>query len=281
MRVIYIDLLLAVNFLIDCLLLRATAAVCGQKLSLGRLLGAAALAAASALLILLPQIKPLPLAAVKLCCLAAVTVAAFGAASWARFARDFICFGAVNLVFGGAAYLAAELLDAGVIYNNTAFYFDSRPLMLVALMTAVYLVVRAVYAWWRGRAPQAAAAQLKLCGEKGVYRCTALVDTGAKVCDALSGRPVILLSPQAAARLFDKKQLEFAANCAGDGSGLKFRLIPYDSLGGQGLLVAYALRSCEIEYSGTKKQIEEPLAAVCTRQTGFEAIISYDAIKEM
>ena len=74
---------------------------------------------------------------------------------------------------------------------------------------------------------------------------SALVDSGCTLCDPLSGRPCILISPDAAVSVIPNDVLRLSASGASDLSLLseysrrRIRLVPADTVGGHRLLIGY------------------------------------------
>ena len=131
--VIYLDVLLLVNFVVGAAFLLAAGLLCGACCSPLRLVGGAGAAAVSSLALLAPT-APWPLALTYKGTSAALCVAAAygwqGARNTARLTAWFVL---LNLTLTGALFLP------GAACNNLSFYLPVSPGLLLASA-----------AWWRG-----------------------------------------------------------------------------------------------------------------------------------
>ena len=281
MPVIYIDVLLAVNLLVDFALLSASSSLAHIHAKPLRMLLGSAVAAATSLVIFFPSLRPLPLAMLKLCFAGIISAAAFGLKSFKSYFRNTAAFLLVTAVFGGAVYALSMLTSADIGVNNLSFYFEGAPLALVLTVTGVYLLVRLAIFIWRGRLPQAASARLEIAFGKEIIKINALADTGNTLRDSMGEHPVVLVSEECIKNALTEKQLEFANSCGlspPEGPGTPFRLLAYTTLSGEGALVAYFADSCKVELGKNRAVIRRPLVAV-TKNGGAQAIIGDEIIK--
>lgn len=192
--VVYLDILLAVNFLAGYFLLRAAAKLAGCLCGRGRALAGAAVAAASTLVLLAPALPP-PLAlGYKLVSAAAVALAAFGWHGPRPFGRAAGWYFALNLALAGAAVLAVQKGGmGGVRVRNLTVYADISPLTLALSVLAVYLAVRLALLLF---GPPAEAEPWRLTVELAGRRVegAALYDTGFFLRDPVGGRQTLLVS---------------------------------------------------------------------------------------
>ena len=155
-RVLYLDELLLVNFAAGAAFLLAAGLLAGVRCSGPRLAAGAALAAASCLVLLAPEMGALPALAYK---------AASGA-------------GAAGLAPGGHA-------------ANLTAYLDITPGRLLAGTAAVYIGVRGLLAFLGRPGRAAVPARLELAG--GAVDVLAYYDSGFTLADPVSGRGVVLV----------------------------------------------------------------------------------------
>lgn len=227
---IYLDVLLLSNLWADYALLRTAAAITHMPLPAGRGLLAAFLGALSALTVLLPPL-PLPLCILGRLLLAVLICGVgFGRRGLLRAAGAFI---GVSVLFCGAVFLlAAWRTPAGWYTQNTYIYADVS-LMTLLLGTAA---ASAFAAYRTRRAERLTHRSYRLHLRMGTqdFLLPALADTGNTLCDAFSGKPVIICGTDAlAAWLRDYPDAESAA-AAEKG----FRMIPVRTVAGTKLLPA-------------------------------------------
>ena len=253
MRVVYLDALFLLNFVVDYLLLLAAGRLAGEVLRRGRLALGAAVGAGYAAAVFLPGMGFL---LHPLCKLAAAVLALLvGYGGSRRLLRVSLIFFAVAAAFGGGI-LALELLgNRGLTLRNGIFYsaMDLRLILLSAAgcYAAITLVLRGCGRHVPGR--EQVSALLTLAGRRVVL--TALVDTGNTLSDPVTGRPVMVAEAEKVAGLFppgqapDPQSLRDPAAALErlGGAGLRCRLLPYQAVGVEcGLLLAVRLDGARV-----------------------------------
>lgn len=246
--VIYLDVLLLVNFIVGYFLLRSAGIACGVCPPFARnLLGAAAAALASLVLFL----PPLPAPAQIVFGAAGALLAAGAAFPWqgARmYLRLTVWYFALNTGLAGLLmlFIGRGWLPGGQT-NNLAVYAPISPRILFAGALAVYLCVRvlclflpkeqAETAVWEIQFPNAAAA------------VKVLRDTGFSAREPATARPVLLVSLPAVKDSLPPPAADFlAAWFAGENQppprGYRFCLVPLHTAGGPLLAPAFRLNVC-------------------------------------
>ena len=265
METIYLDSLFLLNFVIDYLLCLVSARVCGLILRRRRYLAAALVGAAYAVCLYLPGLELLRLWFMKLMLWLLMGLIAFGREE--RLLRCTVVFAAVSAAFGGFIW-AIELMGG---YPA----FDMRTMLLSFALC--YTLLRLLFG---GRVRLAEAkrvrVELSLAGRRTAFM--ALVDTGNALRDPMSGAAVLLASPHALAPLFPGREelleleatelLELAQGI--EGLGGRFRLIPYSSVGGSGLLCAFRADFAAVDGQG--REIRVAISGAASGD-GFEGII--------
>lgn len=183
--VIYLDVLLLVNFVVGAAFLLAAGLLCGACCSPLRLVGGAGAAAVSSLALLAPT-APWPLALTYKGTSAALCVAAAygwqGARNTARLTAWFVL---LNLTLTGALFLP------GAACNNLSFYLPVSPGLLLASTAGVCGVVEGVLHVLGRSGPACFGAELSVAGR--VVPLSVFCDTGFHVQEPLSGRAVVLV----------------------------------------------------------------------------------------
>ena len=190
---IYVDVLLALNFLVDYLLLFAAQLISGRTPRRGRTALAAFLGALSALIIFVPRLKATVRWAYTLlmgAVLCRVTASWIG---WRSYARTLCAFLTLSLLYGGAM-LALRLSTGGgwLVIANGVVYFHITPLVLVgscALCFGMLSLHRRLFP--DTEPPKICEVTLRVLGK--TLRCQALLDTGNRLSEPFSGWPVVLL----------------------------------------------------------------------------------------
>lgn len=258
--VIYVDMLVAVNFILDYFLLAGAGLLSGSRTGgLRGLLGAAA-ASLFSLALLLP---PLP-AAAQLALKAAGSVLpvliAFRFTGVRQALRTAGWFLLLNVLLAGAVLFAVWQWSAtGILHNNLAVYFNISPVILVLCVLAVYCALQLLSLLF-GRPQRQWRAELELTLGGRRLCAQALVDTGFSLCDLPSGQPCVLLCyPAVRARLAPAAAAALASYYAGGtpagGQGPPLRLTPCRTVAGESLLPTFFCERCQIRCRGRQLEL--------------------------
>ena len=247
MEVLYLDRLVAVNFLIDYCLLLAAGRVCGAVLRRGRFALAALVGAAYAGLGVLPGWTWLLHGAMKLALGCLMALIAFGAEP--GLGRCTAVFFAVAALFGGGVYAASLLAGADPLGGAVA------PLSLRVFALSFAVCYTAVALLFRRRAKRAARTlrpvTVRFAGREA--RLPGWRDSGNDLHDPVTGLSAAVADRRALAALLpDLPDDPVAAFEQLQGRGT-FRLLPYRAVGANGLLLAF--RPDEIEVDGKSEDL--------------------------
>lgn len=248
--VIYLDVLLLVDFVIGYFLLRAAGMLTGTPLHFSRALLGGAGAALSSLILLAP---PLPMSMqIGYQLLTALIIArvAFGWRSWATLLRQTLWYGLLNLLVAGLVLLAIQRWGVAALHtNNLAVYFNLSPLTLLLAVLSVYLCIRLGVLLF-GEPPPTQGWNLCLELPSKQLAVNACLDTGFLVQDPLTGGPVVLVSlPGVQARLPQTLSEFLNAYFAGiEPADVSFsvRLVPCRTVTGQQVLPGVEVRKLRL-----------------------------------
>ncbi len=232
--VIYLDVLLAVNWVIDFLLLHATARLTRTPARGGRLVLGAAVGAASCCVVLLPAL-PAPLSvAWKAAGACAMTAAAFRWSGVGPLLRRTAVLFVLSAAFAGAAMaLWVFAAPTGLQVVNGVVYYELSPLLLIALTAVSYGLLCLVGRFMRRREPVGRAYRLRIVYHGQTAEVAALYDSGNGLVEPFSGAPVAVADYAAVAALLTPAWEPSRRTPPGA------RLIPYSSVGGDGFLPAF------------------------------------------
>ena len=250
MEVIYADELLALNFLVDYLLLLSAARLRGAPLRRGRFALGAAVGAGYALMAVLPGWEWVNALPVKLAISFFMALTAYG---WAGQPGAWLWFLALSAGFGGAVFAAALLAgqDMGSIYVPV-----SGRILLLSLGVC-YASIRLFFGRFLQRRERVILpVTLTFQGRQTQFR--ALLDTGNALHDGVTGLPVMVadrsviepLFPAEAAPVLNLPDPAAQLQTLSALPGLKgrFRLVPYTAVGtGRGLLLCFRPDSLTVD----------------------------------
>lgn len=237
--------LFTMQLLIQYLLLLGSARLGGTRTSLWRIGMAAAIGAAYAVGVILPQATLLRQPGVMAVVLATMFWLAFG--SRVSAVRQAFCYLMISLALCGAVVGVAALIGSDTTIARGTFLYPVSFRAMVLMAGLAYLVCRAatVHA---GSEPAIQRAELSLEGRR--VRLPALVDTGNQLRDPLTGKAVMVadwdtareLLPPAATPLLTKEAFANPASLLPklreQCPQLRVFFVPYRAVGGSGILLA-------------------------------------------
>ncbi len=239
--VLYADVLLAINYIISHLMLICTQRLSGIPLSpkggvLGSLWGGIC-----ALSIFLPPQGGAMSIAIRIITVCGMLLLAYRGRSVREYLRLCIILMLVSFVFAGLVFGLCLILPGGpVSYTSGVVYLNISPFVLLLTTGVAYLflgVVRRIY----GNIKQEKSLHMATISRDGVeVELQLFCDTGNNLQEPFSGKSVVVCSLKA---LLPLLSMEEAALCSDIGSHTEIpkglRLVPYNAVGGSGLLIAF------------------------------------------
>lgn len=275
---VYVDILLASNFLVNFLLLSLLAHASGRRTKGGwRKTAAAALGALFSLSIFLP---PLPFEEVgqlllqAVCCMLMVRLG-FTWAGWRQFGKECMLLLAVSCgLFAALSLLKRFYAGTGMFVFHNAVYFHVKPsafvLCLCGAYTFVWLIDRLLHAV--APAQRLCQVRLQVCGQ--CRELTGFIDSGNALIEPFSGAPVVVCDEGVAAQLLDWELLEAVHQLLHGRTDLpaapQIRQIPFSTVSQSGLLPAVKgewMILCP-QGEGTEYRVEEFYLAVSKQPLG-------------
>ena len=247
--VIYLDVLLLVNFLVAYFLLQAAGLLSSQHAAFSRMVCASGIASLSALILFAPELSYPAQILYKILTACAVVDVAFGLQGLRRFVTAVCWYAALNILLAGLCI--AVILRTGTPLLQTAnltVYLRISPVVLLLLSAAscgaVWLVLH-----FSGSTPQITRTigiEFELCGAP--VRLRATLDTGCHLKDPVTCLPVLVVSyPDAKARLPDAVNIFLdqwfaGATRADPPPGTRLRLVPCGTAAEKSLLPGFAVQ---------------------------------------
>ncbi len=237
---VYADVLLAVNFLIDYLLLLFCARLSGRRIIRKRLLAGALVGALTSLVIFLPPLSFWPMTLLKAGIAVLMVRLAYPWLSWRVFFRDSFLFFTVSFLLAGICLgLWLGLETAGVLCYNGVTYFDVSRGTLLLSMTVAYLVLT-VYARFRAL-PSGEQYTAFLSRGGRTLRLAAIRDSGNRLAEPFSGEPAAVADLRTVQELLTAEEIAAALrpDQVGSGGMQQLRLIPCRTACGAGAMIAF------------------------------------------
>lgn len=233
--VIYLDVLLLLNFTTTALFLLAAGLLCGVCTSGLRVIGGAVLGALASLILLAPEAFWPISVAYQLYTGALIVFVGYGFPGMRCFLRLLAWFTALHFALTGAVLLP------GAQSNNFSVYLPLSPGLLLACAVGVYLAVQLILHLLGRNEGATFPAELRIAGADLPLR--AFCDTGFSVQEPLSGRPVVLVRLAAVRDALPASLSACLSACLADAAVLPppelgLRFVPCTTVAGHCLLPA-------------------------------------------
>jgi stage II sporulation protein GA (sporulation sigma-E factor processing peptidase) len=238
--VVYVDVLIALNFIINFVLIWAAAKLVGVDLRPIRACAGALVGALGALSIFLPSMGVWTSGALKiLFCLMMVAVACQSCRPMGllrlMLSLLFVSFVAAGLML--ALYL--WLAPAGMIMHNGAVYFSIGALPLLLITGLCYGVVELISRWTRRRQAPGELCRLRMVRGGRSVSLVALLDTGNHLTEPFSGLPVVICAYGDVSPIMPETVAAYYGGETGVQSQPGLRMIPFRTIKGGGALPAF------------------------------------------
>lgn len=277
MRVIYIDILLLLNFYVTYFLIVGTSCILHLKISVSRRILGSLTGTVSSLIIFLPTLPLVVNILLKIAVSLIITLASLGFGNIRIFIKSWLVFFIINCVYAGIM-LALWLFCApmGMVYNNGVSYLDI-PFWAVILSTsisyAVLLIIRRVL---DSKTELDKKYQIEIVTSIGKVTLTAIPDSGNKLTDFLTGLPVIFCDINKCSEICPQKIVTYLADINEKSISLQgIRLIPCSTVSGDTLAVCFKPDKMIISDGRNKKEVNALIGFTKNGFTGeFGAIFN-------
>lgn len=251
--VVYADILILVNFVVDYFLLSLSARFLQKKPRLLRLLSGALLGGIFSLYIFLPQSNALLQTAAQIIMCTALCFVTFGFENIKSFFRSAAVLFCVNFAYSGAMIaLWIAFKPYGMVINNSVVYFNISPLFLILFsVTGYFGVVLFRKIFKRPFAPNTYCDVTVFCKENSL-KLSGIVDTGNSLVDVFGISQIFITDEQIIDALLGKYKEEPVIQ----------RKIPCSTVTGQSLLDGYRIDRAEVSFNNKKFSFKNPLLAV-------------------
>jgi len=285
---VYVDILLVMNYIINLLLILCTTKFSGITPKRRRIVAAALFGSLCSLTIFLPFLGFFQELLMKLVISGAIVRIAMPWFNAPAFLKQWFVFFAVNFFFAGAMLAVwIAFTPNGMVYYNGIVYFNISALSLLLLAVAAYLVLLAA-----GRLSRSGRMQGSVCRVQvylGGKMCTVngLVDTGNGLFEPFSGAPVVVcqlrdllpvLPPGTAAAL----EKGVSSHTELSDIGIPIRLVPYQAVGGGGVLPAFAPDKLVVHTQESRWHVDSVYVAVSRQKIGdsrYNAILNPEMVQ--
>lgn len=270
--VVYADILLILNLIIDYFLLSASSAILRAKLPAFRQLLGAAVGALSSLYIFAPNLGIFLDVIFRISVCSVMVLCAFGFKSIKRFLRSACVLFLVTCGFGGIMTAVFSLFKPdGMTVSNSVVYFDISPAVLIGASVISYFLFILLNAIFSKTSKLAERCEITVTAEEKSVTMDGIVDTGNSVKDCFGGSEVIIADGEFIKDLLGSTDLINDSNLKS-----RYRILPCSTVSGAGTLDGFRCDSAVISDGERTVKLEKPILAVSKTplRDDYQAIVN-------
>lgn len=237
---IYIDVLLGTNIIINYFILLAVSKVTKVKTRVVKIILGSCFSALCSLVILAPDFPFLINLIVKLVISIAIILISFDYYSISQLIKNIALFYLISFGFCGVMLFFWFITPQQIVVNNSIVYFNISPVLMVITTILSYLIIRIINKITEKQNSILEICKVKVINNDKFCQFYAKVDTGNTLCEPFSNIPVIVVNEEAI-KIVAEDEFNKLLNATNTEYIPKnhYRLIPFNSIGGNGLLPAF------------------------------------------
>lgn len=285
-QVIYIDVLLCVNLLINYVILILEAKLLNLRIKRKRLILSALMGSFYSIFIFFDQINLLLSLFIKLLMSITIILIAYGFINTRSFVKSIVTFYFINFIFGGIIFCIWYFISPkGIFIKNGIVYFDISPTFLILSTVVIYFSIK-IYQYFLGESDlHNSFCDLEILNKGKTVKLFAKVDTGNILKEPFSNKSVIVAEYESLKDILPPEVKNYIQDNVEDwtAKGKKtslLRVIPYSTVSGEGLLPAFIPEKVTIKYKN-KTYIKESFLAISKRNLflgDYKALVPPDLI---
>lgn len=277
MITVYIDVLFAVNFMINILIIEGTGAITCTDTKWYRSLCSALTGALYAVCMFFPSLRIAQSVIMKILLSGVLVWIAFPFRSGVHFVKMWGSFYLASFIFGGSMFALMSLTGLGsrlgAVYSNGEVYFNLPWRWVFASAAGTYALVQFFGRVRKRRiAREAVTRRLTIYINGNKIETDAIIDTGNSLFDPITGVPVIVCEHDTLKGVVPEGEavLEKMRDC-----GLKVRLIPFSSIGKEdGIMPAFMPDRVKIDGYEAKRCIIGITRSTLSAEKDYHALLN-------
>jgi stage II sporulation protein GA (sporulation sigma-E factor processing peptidase) len=264
--VIYVDILIFINTVVNFILITLTSKLTGYNIRLFKKILSALISALFSLYIFLPTQNILIDVLVRLTCSFLTVIIAFGFGNLKKYLINTSMFFVVSFIFAGLmAGIYMLFTPNGMTVAGGIVYFDISPLVLITASLIYYVLSLVIKYITKRSCNNATRCEVTLYTNSEKQKTTVMFDTGHSIKDTYGDSEVLIIDRDLAVKLFGANDtIEMLSLKAPQNTDnyMGFRLVPIDTVSGSKLLPAVKLKKAEFFHNNKIKTILSPLAVI-------------------
>ncbi|MEG2053904.1 MAG: sigma-E processing peptidase SpoIIGA [Oscillospiraceae bacterium] len=191
--VVYLDVLLIINLILDYLILLCIKLLTGDLTSRWRLFAGAVVAAITSLIIIAPRLNIYLNFLYKILTALLIVSVSFKFFGYKMFIKKVIWFLILNLSLAGAVTLYMVYVNSkNIEVNNFVLYLDISPLTLLFCVMTVYIIIKILVLLF-GTPKKEGIYKFEIIFNGTKINTNIFWDTGFRLCDTFTQKPVLML----------------------------------------------------------------------------------------
>lgn len=268
--VVYADILIILNFLVDYFIIMLTAHLLKKSVTLIRQILSAALGAVSSLLIFLPEFNTFTQIFSGIITALLMSAIAFGIKRVKIYFRETVVLFAVTCGYAGGMFAFWSVFRPhGMVIHNSVVYFNISPLFLICFSISAFFITVILRKLLDKNASTAENCEISLFANGKSITVNAIADTGNSIEDVFGLSEIIIADRAAFDALFD---VEYDKNEI----MRRYRALPCNTVSGSDILDGYRCDKAYIKHNDDTFEISKPILAVSKSSLGgdYTAIIN-------
>lgn len=256
--VVYADVLIVVNLIVDYFLLKCSNLILKEKPKLWRIILGSGVGAVFSLYIFFPKSNLLLEAVIRLFMNTVVVLCCYGFKNFKLFLKSSGVFFGVTCLYAGIMIAIWQIFKPqGMVINNSVVYFNISPLVLTLTTVIGYFIFLIFSKVFASSSTLAQKCEITLYANKKSVCATAIIDTGNSISDVFSNSEIIIVDKSVTTALFG--EIDFLKN---DDLKARFRSVPCGTVLGADLLEGYRCDRAKVLCNGKTIVLKKPIAAI-------------------
>ncbi|MBQ5562050.1 MAG: sigma-E processing peptidase SpoIIGA [Clostridia bacterium] len=253
-QTIYIDVLFCVNFIIDYIILLSVKKFRNLRTKNSRLLLSAFVGGIGSFIILLPPMPVLLSWTVNIIEAVIITASAFLPMRFKAFLKTFSSLFLISFSYCGVMTAVLSLFSPkNLIIRNSTVYINISPVILILITLLCYISMRIILKLSCKKISRELNCDIEISHNGKILFLNGSVDTGNTLHEPFSGECVIVANADLFKDFFDAQK--YISSNSTDIIKDGFRLVPFKSVGGNGLIPAFRPSKLYIIENNKKTEI--------------------------
>ena len=262
--VVYVDILLIVNFFVNLLLLKITCLISKRSPKLYRIIISSCIGSLYSLVIFADNLNPILCELSKLFVSCIMVLIAFGFRRVLVYTKQLLIFYFSSIILLGVVMLVCFIFKLRfVAVNNSVIYFNVSSATLIICAVLAYIVSSIIIRLYNRSLSKNELYILKIENDGCNVTLSAFLDTGNRLREPFSNSPVIIVNSSKIS--------------AGD---KQIRIVPVTTVSGTSFLQAFKPDKIILKFNSKEKIIENAYIALSNdlNDKSYNAILNYDIL---